>query len=207
MGTDMRASRWVGVLVGVVLCGACARTADEAPASAGASGAAESTSASATPVAGAPDACAWVTAEDLAAVLPDVAFDPPESTGLTGAPGMGSQSTCAYTRTHTLGDDASIAELRAAQQRATTITVIAWAWPDVAAAQGYVQSFVDAAPDAVERLDELGDEAIHVASGVSGVHWRRGTRSGSIAITARWIDPVAKRAAEIELARRAIARL
>lgn len=207
MGTGMRASRWVGVVVCAVLLGACARTADEAPAAAGAPSGSESASAAASSSPGAPEACAWVTAEDLAAVLPEVPFDRPESTGFKGAPGMGVQSTCTYIWSQTPGGEASIAAMRAAQERATTVTVIAWAWPDAAGAKGYVQSFVDATPDGVERLDALGDEAIHVASGVSGVHWRRGTRSGSITITARWIDPAAKRAAEIELARRAIARL
>jgi hypothetical protein len=203
----MRESLWVGLMVSVLLLGACARDADETPAAAGGPTASEPTSAPATPSPGSPDACAWVTAEDLAAVLPDVRFDPPESTGFKGAPGMGVQSTCTYVWAETPGGEASIAAMRAAQERATTVTVIAWAWPDAAGAKGYVQSFVDAAPDGVERLDGPGDEAIHVASGVSGVHWRRSTRSGSITITARWIDPAAKRAAEIELARRATARL
>ncbi len=193
---------WIGAAACMLTLSACG---GEAPADT--AGAPATTSAGQAPTAaGAVDACALVTVEDLAAALPGVPFAPPEQSARPGGPGQGTLSTCTYTRSDENGEGASIGELRAALERATTVTVMVWRWPDSSGATGYVQSFVDSGAGPIERL-ALGDEAIVLGGPMSGVHWRSGSSSASVVVTGRWLDAAARRDIEIALARKAQARL
>lgn len=156
---------------------------------------------------GAVDVCALLTAEDLAAALPDVPFATPEPSARPGAPGMGSLASCVWTRADETTEQTSIEELQKILERATTVNLMVWDWPDQAGAESYVQSFVDAGTGPVERIDALGDGAVATAAPASGVHWRLGTRSASLSVTGRWLDDAARREIELDLARRVSERL
>lgn len=191
--------RGMALLVSGLMLGACGGGAEPPAASSAAS--TESVSESAPPSAAARDACALLTTADLARALPDVVFAAPERSGRPGGLGQGSLSSCTWTRDDELGDDASIANYRAALERATTVTLMTWTWPDANAAAGYVRSFVDAGTGEVERLEGLGDEAIALTGAVSGVPWRSGEVSASVVVTGKWLDAPMRREAEITLAR------
>jgi len=158
-------------------------------------------------VTGALDACVLVTMADLAEVHPDVPFGPPESSDRPGAPGQGTLSTCTYTRADATGDQTSIADLREALERAVSVTLMVWTWPDSSGAVAYVQSFIDAGSGPIERIDGLGDEALALSGPIEGVHWRAGKASASVVVSGRRLDDAARREAELALSRRMLARL
>lgn len=195
----------------VLVIAACGRGSDTAPtdgpATTGQSAEVAPTEDAPAPSPGAVDVCALLTPEDLAAVLPDVPFATPEPSARPGAPGMGSLASCAWTRADETSEQTSIDELQKILERATTVNLMVWDWPDQAGAESYVQSFVDAGTGPVERIDALGDGAVATAAPASGVHWRLGTRSASVSVTGRWLDDAARRQIELDLARRVSARL
>jgi hypothetical protein len=211
IGETMNVRIGLLVLATLLVLAACVQSSDDAPAAAAASmdKAAEPapSKVAPTPPAGAVDVCALLTPDDLAAVLPEVPFATPEPSARPGAPGMGSLASCAWTRADETTEQTSIEELQKILERATTVNLMLWDWPDQAGAESYVQSFVDAGTGPVERIDSLGDAAVATAAPASGVHFRLGSRSASVSVTGRWLDDAARRQIELDLARRVSERL
>lgn len=135
------------------------------------------------------DACQLVKTEDVSTHFSS-AFGAPERRSGGGGEGRGAMTMCSY------GDEAG-----------RSVTIQAWDWPNVAAAEAYLDSFAEAGMGEVEAARGIGDRAIRVSGMAGGLHVRRGARTVSVSVMGGGLSDAADQAAEAAFAEIAASRL
>ncbi len=143
------------------------------------------------------DPCLLITAEDIAALLPGRTFLIEDQTSRPGGKDQGSMGSCSYA-----ADTSHIPpeNFREALDAIETAVIIVWTWPDAAATDAYVQSFVESGMGGVEPLSGPGDRAIRLDGPAGGVTFRKGLTSATVSLNSKKTSPAEDREIELQLA-------